>query len=130
MIVVDNTVLIDFWMGEDTYSERAGKLYAFDNEWIAPDLWRYEFGNILGKYQRLDLFSENSSMKAWDQTLQIMHTVHEIDVFAVDKIAKESDLTFYDASYVWLAQNRGLNLYTRDKKILRNCPEVALAMPE
>lgn len=50
-------------------------------------------------------------------------------MIAVDDIAIQNGLTFYDASYVWLARARGLMLRTRDKLILRECPDVARPMP-
>ena len=45
-------------------------------------------------------------------------------------ISRSTGLTYYDSSFVWLAQVRGLRLRTRDKEILLNCPHVADAMPK
>ena len=60
----------------------------------------------------------------------MVETVHDIDVFEVDELSRESGLKFYDSSYVWLAHNCDVKLYTRDGPILRAFPGVACMMPE
>ena len=130
MTVVDNTVLVDFWAGEEKHRNKAKALFLKDSHWVAPDLWKYEFGNIMRKYVRLGLFSEELKDLAWSESLRMVKTVHEIDVLGVDQVAEQSGLKFYDASYVWLARSMGLPFYTRDKMILRTCSDVACAMPD
>ena len=44
MIVVDANVLIYLWLKE-SYAETAAALLSSDPHWIAPLLWRSEFGN-------------------------------------------------------------------------------------
>lgn len=56
----------------------------------------------------------------------VMESVHEIDFFGVDDVVRMTGLKFYDASYVWLARSRACRLFTRDRQILRCCPDVAL----
>lgn len=129
MIVVDNTVLVDFWVGEPEYREAARLLFREDSDWSAPDLWRYEFGNVIRKYARLGRISEEVKEGAWKGCLRMVQTVHEVDVLAVDQIAEQGDLKFYDASYVWLATETGIDLRTRDRRVLSAFPDVAKAMP-
>lgn len=50
----------------------------------------------------------------------------DVDLSGVREIAAGAGLTFYKASYVWLAWSRWLNLRTRDKEILRESPDVAV----
>ena len=130
MIVVDNTVLIDFWVGEDVYRDKAKELFMQDSEWLAPGIWLYEFGNVFRKYQRQNIISEDMKQMAWIKTLRMVKTVEEVKVLEIDKIAGEAGLSFYDASYVWLARSKSLDFYTRDKQILGSCSDVARAMPE
>lgn len=59
----------------------------------------------------------------------ISEFVDDVDSPAVLRIAVESGLTFYDPAHVWLARSRGLELRTRDREVLRVCPDVAVAMP-
>lgn len=130
MIIVDNTVLIDFWVGEDVHQCKAKELFTRDDEWLAPSIWLYEFGYVFRKYVRLDIVSESMKQMAWTHTLRMMRTVNDVDAQGIDQVSEEAGLSFYDASYVWLARNKGLEFYTRDKQILRSCADVARAMPK
>lgn len=133
MIVVDNTVLADLFFGEGSFRQAAEILAREDPDWISVSLWRYEFGNVLWKLFRASEDSQDhrqlgeavfiAANKALVETVELLN---HSEVFG---IASRLDLTFYDASYVWLARNRGLKLRTRDKEVLRKCPDVAVAMP-
>jgi predicted nucleic acid-binding protein len=58
----------------------------------------------------------------------LTETVENLQWRAVLDLADSRRLTFYDASYVWLAQSRGLTLRTRDAEVLRGCPDIAKPM--
>jgi predicted nucleic acid-binding protein len=130
MVVVDNTVIVDFWVGIESSQAQAKRLFSMDSEWIAPDLWRYEFGNVMRKLVRLEMISDAMKDIAWEQSLIMLKTIHDINVLEIDEIAAESGLKFYDASYVWLARHMNLVFYTRDRKILESCADVAASMPD
>lgn len=87
-------------------------------------LWK-----ILRTTDELRDASEIAVIAFEDAEVALMETAEVLDFPGIFSIALESDLTFYDASYVWLARERGLKLRTRDKGILRKCPDVAVAMP-
>lgn len=131
MIVVDATVLADFLVGEAKLKAAAVALAAEDPEWISTGLWRYELGNVLWKKCRF----EGEDRLKMERLLSVANEVISETVEAVDspsilEIATASGLTFYDASYVWLARSRGWKLRTRDDQILRECPDVAFPMPD
>ena len=128
MIVVDNTVLVDFWAGEEPFRNDAKNLFRVDSDWVAPGLWFYEFGNVMSKLVRLNKISEAMKVQAWTGTLEMVRSIHEIDALGVDSLVTLKGLKFYDASYIWLAQNQGVKLYTRDKQMLRECSEVAYSL--
>jgi predicted nucleic acid-binding protein len=135
MIIVDNTVLVDFWVGDADCRQAARMLFRDDPDWYAPDLWKYEFGNVIRKYVRAGRISSEVKKGAWVGCLKMVTTIHEVDVFAVDvfavdDVAESGGLKFYDASYVSLAMKLGLKLRTRDSGILEAFPEVAEAMPK
>ncbi len=126
MIVVDVNVLADFLVGDESLKIKAATLASIDPTWIAPSLWRYELGNVLWKVLQFSDHPEKEIKKAFTLAEQLIEeTVEELDWEAVLSFAKENELTYYDASYVWLAQTLEIPLYTRDKKILRNCPATA-----
>lgn len=131
MIVIDCTVLGDFWAGEPSVRLAAQRLLATDDEWISVGLWRFELGNVLLKYVRAGRLAEAEMQQALLESRRLIsETVDEIDLEAVWLIAIEKKLSYYDAAYVWLAKSRKLPLYTRDSRILRECSEVAIAMPD
>ncbi len=130
MIVVDCTVLADFWVGEPPARRAAQHLLAADDGWISVGLWRYELGNVLLKYVRAGRLAEPEMREALRESQRLIsETVAELDIEGVWLIANEKKLSYYDASYVWLARSRKIPLYTRDSDILRQCPDLALAMP-
>ena len=130
MIVVDTTVLADFWASDFALKQAAHALLREDPDWIAIGLWRYELGSALSKYVRAGFFDSLHMKSFYSHSAELLvETVDEIDGGRIWDLSSSTGLTFYDAAHVWLAQSRGLRLRTRDKKILRVCPDVAVSMP-
>ena len=125
MIVVDNNILVDFWLREDKFRLRAQELFRRDPEWIAPSLWKYEFGKVVQDYLREGRLEQDGRDRAWNGCLRMVATLEDIDVLSIDEVSRDTELTFYDASYLLLARCRELPLYTRDKDILRVAPDIA-----
>ena len=130
MIVVDATVLADFLVGESALQAAAVELMREDSDWISVGLWRYELGNVLWKKVKFEKGDPDEIRPHLECGVRLLiETVEDLDLPAVYDIAVQKGLTFYDASYVWLARARGITLRTRDKQILRECADVARAMP-
>jgi predicted nucleic acid-binding protein len=130
MIVVDCTAIADFFIGIPDSEKSAKSLFEEDPDWIAPILWRYEFGNVLRKEVRGGrISSELMSRYLRASEGLVMESVVELDSVAVGELANALDLSFYDASYVWLGQVRGLPFHSRDEKLRRKCPDLVLPMP-
>ncbi|MFP4157330.1 MAG: type II toxin-antitoxin system VapC family toxin [Opitutales bacterium] len=123
--VLDNTVLIDFWAGEPEFRASAVALVSSRRRWTAPGLWKYEFGNVMNQLVRLQFVEEERKRRAFLAMERVLETVDRIELLEVDRIVGSTGLKFYDASYVWLARAKGCFLYTRDREILRACPDVA-----
>lgn len=51
MIVADTNIISYLFLPTD-YTHKASRLYQEDPEWIAPELWRSEFRNVLALYLR------------------------------------------------------------------------------
>jgi predicted nucleic acid-binding protein len=131
MIVVDATVLGDLLVGKSEIRQSAERLVREDPDWVSVSLWRYELGNILWKGLRTKSLrpAEGSRILDGAEAL-IRETVDTLDAGEILFLAKKHSLSFYDASYVWLARLKGLKLRTRDGEILRHCPDVARPMPQ
>ena len=130
MIVVDATVLGDLLVGKYEIRQSAERLVREDPDWISVGLWRYELGNILWRSLRSKSLrpAEGSRILAGTEAL-IAETIDRLDTGEILSLAHKHSLSFYDASYVWLARLKGLKLRTRDGEILRQCPDVARPMP-
>ena len=130
MVVVDCTVIADFFIGNAELQRSVQSLLEMDSEWIAPVLWRYEFGHVLIKEVR----GGRMSADKMDQFLAageklIFESVVDFDASVIASLSRVRDLSFYDASYVWLGQARGLPFYTRDGKLARKCVGLVQPMP-
>lgn len=130
MIVVDCTVLADFYVGEPDSMQAAHDLLRSEPTWMSVELWRYELGNVFLKYVRAGrLQADAMSVALQEADMLVAETVELKEPAEVWKIALEKELSYYDASYVWLAQSRGLPLLSRDGGILKKCPEYCRSMP-
>lgn len=87
------------------------------------NLARYELGNMLWKECALKgLISQEVLQKAEDmakilEALRIEEIESSEDFKEAMKLATELKITFYDASYLHLAKNKGLILVTEDKEL-------------
>ncbi len=131
MIVVDACVLADMFVNGGELHQRATKLSTVDPEWISSALWRYELGNVVRTSVRCGELKEEEVLGVWPRAEQVViETVGAVDFVGIYAVAEKHGLSFYDASYVYLARLRTLKLHTRDKQVLRECPDVARPMPE
>jgi len=85
------------------------------------DLTKYELGNIIWKEYKL------GHLKNWEKPIeQWSRIIGELPSYSIDaehlkeveKIAVERGLSFYDASYVYVAEKQGLKLVTEDENLL------------
>ena len=84
---------------------------------VAPTILDYEIGNIALKKSRRHSELRYAIMAAFGLYLTL-----PIEIFAVDRaevvvLADHAGLTFYDASYLWLARNLGAELVTLDRQL-------------
>jgi len=126
-IVIDTSVLIKWFIKEikrESALEIRDSYLKGEINLIAPDLILYEFLNAL-KY--INQHNEEE-MKTIFET--IMN--YDINLFHINKelaeesikIAKNSELTIYDSSYLALAKLKEGKLITADEKLIRNSPKV------
>jgi predicted nucleic acid-binding protein len=131
VIVVDAMVLADFLAGEAGLRKAAIRLSEADPVWISCSLWRYEVGNVLWEKMQFQYMTRDAARRFFEQgEAMLTETVENLQWRAILDLADSRRLTFYDASYVWLAQSRGLTLRTRDAEVLRGCPDIAKPMQE
>ncbi|MFT3906712.1 MAG: type II toxin-antitoxin system VapC family toxin [Steroidobacteraceae bacterium] len=85
---------------------------------VAPRLIEYELGNTCWKkcrrYPELSDALRESFASLEDLPLQL----HDVDAGAVLGVAQALGLTYYDASYLWLARQLRVELVSLDERLM------------
>ncbi|HMK94302.1 MAG TPA: type II toxin-antitoxin system VapC family toxin [Candidatus Limnocylindrales bacterium] len=95
---------------------------AFDLEQCAVStLTEYELGNVLWKETRRKRIDFKLAAETFSDALS---ELKKIDIDKIDDIlvtALERNLTFYDASYAYLAETQNMKLVTEDIDLVKKC---------
>ena len=126
MIVADANVLAYFWLPGPFIAEAAACLKK-DPEWVAPPLWRSEFRNILALYYRKGLLTIAEAKLAFQKAEKTMGS-QDFPVTAEEvlDLVSQSKCTAYDCEYVALANRLGVKLVTKDAKLVKEFPHIAI----
>jgi predicted nucleic acid-binding protein len=127
-IFVDSNAIIDFFVGEEALRKEAIALRKKFPEWVTLPWCRYEFGNVLRRYIRARKVEESDATAMLRIGVAMLRFCDECPDDVVLAEANASHLTFYDAAYVACARAKGISLYTRDREIIKNCPDIAIAI--
>jgi predicted nucleic acid-binding protein len=119
MIVVDNDVISYFWIRMDTgRASLAQDVRERDPDWVAPQVWRSEFRNVLrgymaGDYMTLAEALDYARMAEDDlrESTRLVSTRHVLE------LVNETDHSAYDCEYVALAQELDVQLVTGDETV-------------
>lgn len=128
MIVADTNVISYLLLPTD-YSEKASQLYRIDHDWVAPELWRSEFRNVLSLYLRQNILSLTEALALQDEAESLMgDREFSLPSAAVMNLVATSTCSAYDCEFVALARQLSIKLVTQDKKLLREFPETAMSI--
>jgi predicted nucleic acid-binding protein len=128
MIVVDTNVIAYLFINGD-YTAHAKKLLKTDYEWIAPTLWKSEFRSVLSLYMRQGFLTLENSNLLLDQAENFMdESEYEVKSNNIMQLVSISNCSSYDCEFVALAQNLNLKLYTTDKKIIKEFPDITISL--
>jgi predicted nucleic acid-binding protein len=128
MIVVDTNILAYLYLPGE-YTAEAEALLGKHADWVAPQLWRSEFRNILAGFIRrgaLDLRQAIALQREAEALLAASEYI--VDSEAVLELVGRSDCSAYDCEFVALAQMLDVKLVTMDAKILKAFPKVAIPL--
>lgn len=129
--VVDASVAGKWFLNDETGIQAATdflvQLLADEIILHAPELLRYEFGNILTRAQRDDgrPIDHQQSLEALDIFHEYPITYHDLSKQAFLEtlsFANQSRCSFQDSSYLWLAISLNCRLLTADMKFVQNLP--------
>ncbi|MGH2530718.1 MAG: type II toxin-antitoxin system VapC family toxin [Thermomicrobiales bacterium] len=133
--VVDASVTLAWLItGELTpYSIAVRSRLRSEEAWVPP-IWPYEVANALLIAERRGRISQAHVSEALHRLDDVLIMV---DLGAMERasqsvlaLARQLNLSVYDASYIDLALNRGLPIATTDNRMRRAATEVGLAIAE
>ncbi|MFA5668051.1 MAG: type II toxin-antitoxin system VapC family toxin [Balneolaceae bacterium] len=125
MIVVDTNILVGLWLPSDS-SEVCEQLYQKDSEWLAPILWQSEFRNVLALYLRKEMLNLTDALMIMEEVEQQMkQNQFYVNSLQVLQCVNQSICSAYDCEFVSLAKDLNLKLFTMDKQLLKEFPEIA-----
>lgn len=91
------------------------------------DLTKYEIGNAIWVEAARGLISDWLSVsRAWSDIFKMITELEIDDLSNVEEIAMKLNLTFYDASYIYVAYRRRLTLVTEDVEMRRKAAEIGV----
>jgi predicted nucleic acid-binding protein len=104
---------------------------AFNAEECAvSSLTEYEVGNVLWRENQQKKLKDPARITAiFSEVLSPLRKLEIDSLVNVLEIAIERHLTFYDASYLYLAEKENLKLVTADTDLLKKC-KVAISIKE
>jgi predicted nucleic acid-binding protein len=82
----------------------------------------YEVGNALWKEARAVRLPWREAAGVLSRVLSSLKVLDDPPLGKVLEVAVERDLTFYGASYAYVAETLGLSLVTQDRELLRKSP--------
>jgi predicted nucleic acid-binding protein len=115
--VVDASAIAALLFQEPNGEAMARQLEGF--RLVAPSLFRYELANVCWLKRRRFPVDQDMLMDAFSRRGGLNIDELAVDHDGVVRLAAETGLTAYDASYLWLARRLGAELVTLDAALLR-----------
>jgi predicted nucleic acid-binding protein len=115
LIVVDASIVCDFLINPADYPEVVTLLSS--NTIAAPSLLQYEIGHALRRLNLIGILTDEQAAQTLDAFMQMQIDTHANVALMPRTWALRHNMTFYDASYVALAESLGVPLFTKDKRL-------------
>ena len=130
MIVADTNLLV-YLLVPSPFTEQAERVRAREKIWVAPPLIRRELLSAFGQHMRRGHLTRDAALRAYRRGLTMVEvSVLVSDPIAVLRMVEQTGCSTYDAEYVWLAMDLGLDLITADRDVVRLFPDVAVDIAE
>lgn len=124
-IIIDSSVVLKWFFPEEEYSREALEIKKdFAEKKIiisVPILLFYEVGNVLKSSVKSSRVNSRKAKIAYEWFTNIEFIIYSSEELFKEAFEKATalDITFYDASYVVLAEYLKFPFYTADKKLLQ-----------
>ena len=86
-------------------------------ELYAPALVRFELANVCLKKIKTRPNERDSILEAFASLAEFGVRERDVDFAEAIQLAEAAQLSLYDASYLWLAGNMGVEIVTLDKRL-------------
>ena len=97
---------------------------------FVPAVFDFELGNTCRSKSRWHPEAAVTFLEAWlDWNSEPPVAALAVDLFATMDLARDHGLTFYDASYLWLARAREATLISLDAQLVRAARSLGLPAP-
>ena len=97
---------------------------------VVPAMFHFELGNVCWTKMRRYPDQSKTLLNAWlSWNAQPPVAAMAVDLIATMQLAHETSLTFYDASYLWLARDRAVDLISLDTKLVRAARSLGVCAP-
>ncbi|WP_026603557.1 type II toxin-antitoxin system VapC family toxin [Methylomonas sp. 11b] len=125
MIVADTNTIAYLYLNSEK-SAQAEQLLRQEAQWIAPNLWKSEFRNVLALYLRKNLLALDDALRIVRQAETLLQqNEYEVSSAQVLQLVASSDCSAYDCEFVALAKLLNVPLITADRKVQKAFPEIA-----
>ena len=115
--VIDASAVVALLFNELTRDDIAARLRG--SSLHAPSLIAFEVANACLKKMRASPGESDALLEAFGLFDDLSIAPNAIDFSAAIALAKQTGLSFYDASYLWLAHALGAELVTLDDRLAR-----------
>ena len=124
MFVIDASVTLAWCFADEGSPEADGALGRLEREEaVAPAIWPLEVANGLRTAERRGRMDAPDMPRIRELLLSLPVQVEPVELGAalgvISAVARELDLTAYDAAYLQLAAQRGVPLATIDERLRR-----------
>lgn len=122
-LVLDCSVTME-WCFEDEASEYGDRVLSelTEREALVPSIWPLELGNVLVMAERRQRLKAGESVRFLELVKALPIYVEEVSLSRatgeVLSVAREFDLSVYDAAYLELAMRSGTALATKDRALI------------
>jgi predicted nucleic acid-binding protein len=131
MIAVDTNVIASLVLPTSEATEAAVRALESDRDWVAPLLWRSEFGNVLATGVKNGWFSLDEALEAWSAAEELMEGgEYSVPVVEAVKLAAESGCSSCDCEFVVLARDLEVKLVTLDRELLAKFEGVTASLED
>jgi predicted nucleic acid-binding protein len=117
LIVVDASIVAQYLLTAALRPDLK-ELFATQDVLAAPSLIEFEIGAVLRRHNLLGVVSDERAQQCFELLSSLRLEFHDARLFATEIWKLRKNFTYYDASYVALADALKIPLYTTDKKFV------------